>query len=50
MDDGKSLLQLLQIFHPEVENIEESKFKDLKVLIIFNRMDESQLPFDFTRF
>lgn len=48
MKDDKSLLQLLQVFHPEVEDIKDSKFKDLKPLFIFDEMDESQLPFDFT--
>ncbi|KAJ8367616.1 hypothetical protein AAFF_G00314030 [Aldrovandia affinis] len=46
-DEQYSLLELLQVFHPETEGIENIEFDDCKLLFIFDGLDESKLPLGF---
>lgn len=47
-DDMFSLETLVREFHPELENAVARIFADHKILFIFDGLDETQLPLDFS--
>uniref|UniRef100_A0A3B1ICL1 NACHT domain-containing protein n=1 Tax=Astyanax mexicanus TaxID=7994 RepID=A0A3B1ICL1_ASTMX len=46
-DEKQSLHELLLCFHPELKELENSKYFSCKILFIFDGLDESQLPLRF---
>ncbi|KAJ8351020.1 hypothetical protein AAFF_G00161250 [Aldrovandia affinis] len=48
-DQQYSLLELLQVFHPQTEGIEDIKLDDYKLVFIFDGLDESRLTLNFQR-
>ncbi|XP_042245003.1 NACHT, LRR and PYD domains-containing protein 3-like [Thunnus maccoyii] len=46
-DEQYSLLMLIHVFHPTLQNVTAEKLADCKVLFIFDGLDESRLSLDF---
>ncbi|XP_062396770.1 NACHT, LRR and PYD domains-containing protein 3-like [Sardina pilchardus] len=46
-DDQYSLHRLLFDFHPELRELQDSEFKDSRIVLIFDGLDESRLPLNF---
>ncbi|XP_062396121.1 NACHT, LRR and PYD domains-containing protein 12-like isoform X1 [Sardina pilchardus] len=46
-DDQYSLHKLLLDFHPELRELQDSEFKDCRIVFIFDGLDESRLPLNF---
>uniref|UniRef100_A0A3B4X299 NACHT domain-containing protein n=1 Tax=Seriola lalandi dorsalis TaxID=1841481 RepID=A0A3B4X299_SERLL len=47
-DEQHSLLKLLQVFHPTLQEVTAEQLAVCKVLFIFDGLDESRLSLDFT--
>ncbi|XP_059182933.1 NLR family CARD domain-containing protein 3-like [Centropristis striata] len=47
-DEQYSLLELLHVFHPTLQKVPAEKLAVSKLLFIFDGLDESRLPLDFT--
>ncbi|XP_062396824.1 NACHT, LRR and PYD domains-containing protein 12-like isoform X2 [Sardina pilchardus] len=47
--DQYSLHRLLLDFHPELRELQDSKYKDCHIVFIFDGLDESRLPLNFQK-